>query len=243
MIKALQCPSCGGGLDPDERACPRCGSTVATRRCAACFDLNLAGDRNCRSCGRRLPEEDIASRPERLTCAGCGASMTPRRLDAVSFDECDHCGGLWLSPAAVETVNDGAAARARMRAFDTLPGTPASAASGAVAVSYRRCPICSKMMNRTNYVRGSGIVLDVCRNHGSYFDRGELTRLFDFIESGGLEKAHRREAEELHEELRDARRKAIAAGVGELPAEGDLLAPPTGIDLLRWIANLFQSGR
>jgi len=167
--------------------------------------------------------------------------MTPRRLDAVSFDECDHCGGLWLSPVAVEAVNEGAEARYRLRAFDTLPGTP-DAAPTRVSVSYRRCPICSKLMNRSNYARGSGVVLDVCRRHGSHFDRGELTRLFDFIESGGLEKARRREVEELNEEARDARRRALAAGMGDLRHEtADLLAPPTGMDLLRWIASLFRS--
>src|SRR3990172_11367827 len=95
--RALLCPSCGGALDPDGRACPHCGTTAATRRCAICFDLNLRGDRNCRRCGARLPEEDAAGRPDRLACPGCGSAMTPRRIANAPFDECDHCGGLWLA--------------------------------------------------------------------------------------------------------------------------------------------------
>lgn len=244
MAKALLCPSCGGGLDPDARSCPHCAVTVATRRCAVCFDLNLIDDRNCRRCGARLPEEDPGARRDRLDCPGCGAVMTPRRLASSSFDECDHCGGLWLSPGTAQGVASEAETRAQLRALD-LPPAPASATDEAGSVEYRPCPSCGKLMNRSQYAHGSGVVVDLCRSHGTYYDRGELTRIFTFIESGGLEKARKREAESMRENLRDLRRKAIMAGGADAPMEnpGAPLSGYNALDLVRWIADYLGGKR
>ena len=47
---------------------------------------------------------------------------------------------------------------------------------------YRSCVICGKLMHRRLYGRGSGVVIDTCRDHGIWFDHGEL---FDILKSGG----------------------------------------------------------
>lgn len=73
-------------------------------------------------------------------------------------------------------------------------------------VTYLRCPACQKTMNRQAFGRISGVVVDVCKSHGIWFDAGELAEVLSFIERGGLAKARERELEELGQ----ARRKAIA---------------------------------
>ncbi|MCU0691163.1 MAG: hypothetical protein MUF54_07175, partial [Polyangiaceae bacterium] len=35
-VGALACPSCGGHLQVEARACPFCSATLATRRCPDC---------------------------------------------------------------------------------------------------------------------------------------------------------------------------------------------------------------
>ncbi len=42
-------------------------------------------------------------------------------------------------------------------------------------------------MTRTNFGGQSGIVVDVCREHGTWFDRGELDSALEFVRAGGLE--------------------------------------------------------
>lgn len=243
-VRTLLCPSCGGALDPDARACPQCGTVVFTRRCAACFDLNAVGDRNCRRCGTLLPVETNTARPARLPCPGCGARMTPRSTGGALFDECDHCGGLWLAPATIDQMATQAQTRAYLKPFDPPPKATPSSGAGTGGILYRRCPQCDKPMNRTGYAIGSGVVLDLCKSHGTYFDNGELTRVFSFIESGGLEKANRREAENLKNEIRDLRRKAINAGAADTPLPMEYPQQPAGpiaLELLRWIASLWLS--
>lgn len=102
------------------------------------------------------------------------------------------------------------------------------------------------MMNRSQYAQGSGVVVDLCRDHGSYYDRGELTRIFNFIESGGLAKARQRQAASLRADLRDLRRKAITAGRGQdLSLEG-ACAEGSGLsalDVVRSIAAYLRGKR
>jgi Zn-finger nucleic acid-binding protein len=55
-------------------------------------------------------------------------------------------------------------------------------------------------MNRQNFARISGVVLDVCKDHGVWFNHGELTRIVEFIRGGGLGRARELEKLDLQEE-------------------------------------------
>ena len=65
------------------------------------------------------------------------------------------------------------------------------------------CLRCGKMMNRVNFGRLSGAVVDVCRGHGTYLDAGELHQIVEFIRGGGIERARQRQLEEMRQEKRD----------------------------------------
>jgi hypothetical protein len=58
-----------------------------------------------------------------------------------------------------------------------------------------------------NFASGAKVVLDICREHGTFFDRDELHRVVTFIQGGGLERARAREREALKEE--QARLRAL----------------------------------
>jgi Zn-finger nucleic acid-binding protein len=78
-------------------------------------------------------------------------------------------------------------------------------------VHYLQCPVCKKLMNRQAFGRVSGVVVDVCRSHGVWFDAGELTQVIQFVGRGGLERAREREAEERNEQVRTLRAAEVAA--------------------------------
>ena len=56
------------------------------------------------------------------------------------------------------------------------------------------------MMNRLNFSRLSGTVVDVCRGHGTFLDRGELHQVVAFILEGGLSRTRQAELAQLKEE-------------------------------------------
>lgn len=63
--------------------------------------------------------------------------------------------------------------------------------------------------NRVNYARISGIVIDVCREHGSWFDAHELPAVLEFVRHGGLDTARARDTERLAEERRRLERERM----------------------------------
>ena len=50
----------------------------------------------------------------------------------------------------------------------------------------------------------SGAIVDVCRGHGTFLDRGELHQVVRFIQEGGLDRAREVQRQELVEGRRQA---------------------------------------
>ncbi len=65
-------------------------------------------------------------------------------------------------------------------------------------------------MNRINFARCSGVIVDICKGHGSWFDRDELTRIVEFIRAGGLDAARAKEKAAIEEERRQLRQEQLS---------------------------------
>jgi len=52
---------------------------------------------------------------------------------------------------------------------------------GSNRVVYRNCPKCRSSMQRINFDRRSGVVIDSCKDHGVWFDAGELKRVAQYL--------------------------------------------------------------
>jgi Zn-finger nucleic acid-binding protein len=192
----LRCPSCGAAATEDDRACAHCGSLLSTRRCAVCFTLSPRDAERCVRCGALLPAETL--KPAVGTCPDCRQPLVARTAGVVGFSECARCGGLFLAQESFDAVAKDADARQKVRAYDEIPRKGVEAEPG---FHYRPCPVCHKLMNRSNYGGGSGVIVDVCGPHGVFFDRGELTRIVDFLENGGWERVRKREKDRMEEEI------------------------------------------
>ena len=105
-------------------------------------------------------------------------------------------------------------------------------------------------MNRVNYARVSGVLVDICKAHGVWFDRDELRKVAEFIQSGGLDRARVQRNEELDSEARRLRIAAIPTG-GSMGGSGDVpgwLMPSSGfstgailVDLALGMLDLFDT--
>ena len=168
----------------------------------------------CATCGTARARAAGDETPA-LKCPGCRTSMQPLRIGATELRECSGCDGIWLDAAAFERLCADSEARAAL-----LHRLTTAAAPREPRVKYRPCPRCGKMMNRVNFARISGIVVDVCRTDGTYLDPGELHAILQFITAGGLERARERQLQELKEQERRAleaeRRAARERGRSEI---------------------------
>ena len=126
--------------------------------------------------------------------------MTSRRIGEVTVLECDHCAGLWLGTESfkqlIERASDEAVELDRL--FTSAQARPANLdlpeekARG--QWRYRNCVVCGNMMHRRNYGRRSGVIIDICKDHGIWFDAEELPRILDWVRSGGQAKAEEEHA-------------------------------------------------
>jgi Zn-finger nucleic acid-binding protein len=132
--------------------------------------------------------------------------MHPLQVGETPLLECPACDGIWVDAAAFEALcADKASQAAVIHRFEPR------AAPAAERVRYRPCPRCQKMMNRVNFGRLSGTIVDVCKGHGTFLDPGELHRIVQFLQAGGLERARARQIDELKDQerkLRDAEARA-----------------------------------
>ncbi|MSO23754.1 MAG: hypothetical protein EXQ58_11025 [Acidobacteria bacterium] len=81
-------------------------------------------------------------------------------------------------------------------------------------------------MNRMNFAGCLGVVIDWCREHGTWLDPTELPQIIAFIRGGGLCKARDREKEMLQAESRWLRMKELQliAKEGKLPRDASTLS-------------------
>lgn len=122
------------------------------------------------------------------------------RVGSTDLLECGGCDGTWVEAATFERLCADRESRAAV--LHTSPPDGNTVAARTERVRYRRCPRCGKMMNRINFGRLSGTVVDVCRGHGTFLDRGELHRIVQFIQNGGLDRSREAQRQELVEQQR-----------------------------------------
>jgi Zn-finger nucleic acid-binding protein len=65
-------------------------------------------------------------------------------------------------------------------------------------------------MNRVCFAHCSGVVVDVCKAHGTWFDKDELRRIVEFIRAGGLEQARADEIAELERKRQELKATQMA---------------------------------
>lgn len=206
-IEALNCPNCGGGVMSDSTQCRFCSSRLKTVGCPKCMGLMFAGSAHCTHCGA----EALTAQTETADagdCPRCKKQLGAIEVGGISMHECLTCGGLWSAPETFENI---CADGEKQSAVLGYAGAKAASISPATPVSYVPCPSCNQLMNRSNFAKSSGVIIDLCKHHGVWFDAEELPKIIAFIRKGGLEKSRQREKLEIKEErdrLRDEVRRA-----------------------------------
>lgn len=203
--------------DPAAGRCPYCEARLATVSCPQCFALLFDGAAFCPHCGARRARAEAA--PTSAPCPGCHTPLRTVMVGETALLECPACDGLWVDTELFERLcADREAQAAVLHRFTRAKAAPEP------AVRYRPCARCGTIMNRMNFGRLSGTVVDVCRAHGTFLDPGELHQIVSFIQEGGLDRARQAEIDDLREERqkfeaaqRAAQRLAARAGSHRTP--------------------------
>jgi Zn-finger nucleic acid-binding protein len=209
MSAPLTCPSCGATAAPDASRCDFCTSALVKVACPNCLNALFEGMRFCPHCGTRATRE-AGETDETLTCPGCKTEMSLVHVGAIRIHECSSCVSSWMS---AETFLDLCTSREERGALAAvIAATPKSPpVRKPTTIRYLPCPVCAKIMNRTNFGKRSGIIIDVCKGHGVWFEHQELQGVLAFIDQGGMERTRALDKEKETEE-----RRALARQLREL---------------------------
>jgi len=168
----------------------RCKSCSAPLHGVIC---NYCGSRNNVDLGHFKP---LNVRPNQIrNCPVCHTQMSTIDVGLkVPFliERCDSCYGLFFDKQELETMIDMTVKGARnvnIKVLQELTENPRYVD----VIVYRRCPVCRKHMNRTNYGRRSGVIMDECAEHGIWLDPGELKQIMEWVKSGGQKRTGEKE--------------------------------------------------
>lgn len=165
-----QCRQCGATLPADSLVCGYCGATND-------IDLNLIHPYTV-----HIPET------ERI-CPECDTPL--RTIDihlrgTFLIEQCGECFGLFLDANELGTLLELAVPHVHEADPRRLRKLAEEAWHPEAHTHYRRCPVCREFMQRKNFARLSGVVVDRCPAHGTWLDATELRRLLIWAKAGGL---------------------------------------------------------
>jgi Zn-finger nucleic acid-binding protein len=215
--------------------CLGCGATVADG--TSCLCVHVSAPRDAPRMDRDGPYRDAQGEAS-VRCPRDDRPLVEVDVAGTPLDECDRCGGAFVEGWVLDRLIEAREARISLSI-----ALPARRVVWEREVRYLRCPRCRATMNRKLFGLGSGVVVDICKRCGVWFDAGELSQVLAYVESGGLERHERRKAEERAEEKRRerVRREAAALEPPERAGRRDQHDPGFAIDLLDAILGWWRS--
>ena len=205
--ETLNCPMCGAAATTEATRCEHCGARLATVACPSCFGLMFVGEKFCSHCGARAERTEMADAKPEL-CPRCQVEMNAVVVGGNPLRECPRCEGIWADAETLHQICEDREEQSAVLGMASPVARP-EAVELETAIHYIPCPVCGELMNRVQFANCSHVIVDVCGKHGTWFDRDELRRIVEFIQSGGLVEAREREIADLERERREAEGHAV----------------------------------
>ena len=209
----FKCGVCGAPAHAGDFSCRYCGAGIATVCCSRCFHMNMTHAHHCSGCGAELGLI-VESTLQGSRCADCQIQLEAIVEPSGTLLNCKKCGGQFVEHALLRSLLE--QHKLTGQAFPDAPYQKPLPKPQLERVHYRPCAACQQMMNRKNFGGASGVIVDVCARHGTWFDAGELPQVLAFVKSGGLvrerarEQARQREARAHDREMAGAATSPLA---------------------------------
>ncbi|MEO6598673.1 MAG: zf-TFIIB domain-containing protein [Polyangiaceae bacterium] len=180
--------------------------------------MNVTHAHHCSGCGAELGLI-VESTLRDSQCSDCRTPLEAIQEATGTLLNCKKCGGQFVEHALLRSLLD--QHELTGEAFPDAPYQRPPPKVQIERVHYRPCSVCQQMMNRKNFGGASGVIVDVCARHGTWFDAGELPQVLAFVKSGGLVRERARE----HARQREAQaHEREMNGVSSAPLAFDSLA-------------------
>ena len=196
----VRCSSCGAPRQGDQQRCGFCGADFTLHEqdldtiCPNCFARQSDRAKFCDHCGHALAAHALPVDDTPLVCPSCQGDhrLSNRQVVGYAVLECKVCGGFWVDNNVLDHLIDRAAKSTEsgeLRGRENFGGrqaiSPAGLPVGSKPHGYLPCPLCHDRMLHENFGHSSGVVIDICKRDGVWFDSNKLPRLLDWARAGG----------------------------------------------------------
>ncbi len=235
-VKALNCPNCGAAVSSDASQCLFCHSRLKTMACPSCFGTMFLGSRHCSHCGAKAVRPEIKTGENLGDCPRCRIKLDLLQIDEINLGECKKCQGLWADVETFENLCASRESQAAVLAF----AVDKHAENKNLKVNYVPCPDCRHLMNRNNFASSSGVIIDLCKQHGVWFDAEELPKIVDFIRKGGLDYARQKEKIKIEDEKSRLREQKLAFERNAFRESADVQDSNSSLSVREFVRFLFD---
>ena len=147
----------------------------------------------CSYCNRLNPlNEKLLEGADRVDskhlCLCCNLKLEKLDTSSVTLEYCKSCDGVLLEEEEFE----------KLISYNVDPLSPFNPyylrfihdhpRDNRKKSQFHPCPICQEMMSVVNYKKESGVLIDICEEHGIWLDGGELQQIVEWYAVGGDKK-------------------------------------------------------
>jgi Zn-finger nucleic acid-binding protein len=165
--------------------------------CKNCAAPLIANTNICEYCGTRndvdLQDKQFhkINQASGKNCPCCDIPLQTMSLEMnrqFYIERCPDCFGLFFEPDELETLLECSISHVHSVNFQLLDNINQERYQRETHIQYVKCPVCHILMNRVNFAYRSGVVVDRCRDHGTWLKCGELIHLLEWKKAGGQQR-------------------------------------------------------
>ncbi len=152
--------------------------TTICKYCSTRNDVDLKG----------IHEYTVTKPDSERICPACSISMQTINVAGDGkyyIERCDKCMGLFFDPGELEALIDKSVINVFRIDYKGLDKIIKDRSRQSTNIQYVKCPVCSKIMNRLNFAKRSGVIIDRCKAHGIWLEGGQLKQLMEWRKAGG----------------------------------------------------------
>lgn len=166
-----QCSHCSAPLPKSGIICQYCGTRndIDLKATKKFVNLRPDLDRECPICHIQLQTINVGEKSDFF------------------IERCESCYGIFFDVSELEEMIERSVEGSRNIDLEKLAQITQNPRYVDI-LNYRKCPVCKKTMHRKNFMRRSGVITDVCYEHGVWLDSGELRQILEWIKVGGEQK-------------------------------------------------------
>ncbi len=156
----MKCSACGVPLPQKGLVCGYCGTLNLLNRTLLVREGRGESDYCCPLCDdtmERLSEEE-----------------------SLLLEYCSKCDGLLIDEELLEALVVAYKGRATGSNHQKRRFVLDNPRDNRKKTAYYPCPICAEMMQPFNYKKRSGVILELCEEHGIWVDGGELLQICEW---------------------------------------------------------------